>query len=855
MTDQPPQDQPFQCQYCQRRFKRLEHLQRHERTHTKEAPYQCPCGKAFPRGDLLRRHERSAHNVDTTRRRTSIYSYGKTSPEKERPRKPSNVDWVQSTTPPLDDAGIKNNTFSSLANVSMSQSNGGSAATVQTEDGDAKHPNPGLYTNDSVSIPYLHGDASNGATGTFDEQTNMDWMAFGEPMNDPFDLFGEGDAFLENVDFSSLFLPAGFGLDQNPPMDPTLASNADYQGNIATQGPIAREHELAEPHVEQNSISRFGSPLPSIRPEPKPGSKLATYRDVTSTRPAPCWKISVSDYSALEASLAALLPALPHDFALPSRHTASRYLEGCVRGTYEHMPILHVPSWSVRTAAPDLTLSMLAVGAVFKLEGAKAKTLFYAAKAAILHQLRRRDSKAVSSLIGLETPRTSNGDFSDATSQHTSLGSIDDQHSIAGDRLQSMQAILNLMVLGSWGPRELIGEAITFQSLLAELVRADGVGPESEPTWSPTLSGDKQDAWQNWIRTESLRRTKLFAYTFVNLQSVAFNVAPCMLTSEMQINTPAGQDEWNAKSAESWAGAAQASKIVSTPFMFAFRSLFQPDSTAPSPPSSALANYALIFALLQCIFLLREGRATLPCVTTADSLRPDDVDSISNALQRWQARWENCPESTIDPVSASGPVAFNSTALLRLAWIRLHADLGPCRSLASGDSNLIVEAFKSCPPLRRHPGLAVPIVQAGHALSIPVRLGIAYVSKTQTLSWSVQHSLCNLECAIFVSKWFDTVATTLSTTPLTAQEVGLIYMFRSIVQETGFFKDEAFESPNDEQGWRTLIRHLGTATATLWAEIFSGTHVFDFVSTIGVSLRKYTKQLEDAHTPITADCV
>lgn len=50
MTDRDSRTLPFQCQHCQRRFKRLEHVQRHERTHTKEAPYGCACGKSFPRG-------------------------------------------------------------------------------------------------------------------------------------------------------------------------------------------------------------------------------------------------------------------------------------------------------------------------------------------------------------------------------------------------------------------------------------------------------------------------------------------------------------------------------------------------------------------------------------------------------------------------------------------------------------------------------------------------------------------------------------------------------------------------------------------------------------------------------------
>ncbi|KAI1615469.1 hypothetical protein EDD36DRAFT_189721 [Exophiala viscosa] len=43
----PKKDLP--CKYCQRRFRRLEHVQRHERTHTKETPYKCTFGRSFSR--------------------------------------------------------------------------------------------------------------------------------------------------------------------------------------------------------------------------------------------------------------------------------------------------------------------------------------------------------------------------------------------------------------------------------------------------------------------------------------------------------------------------------------------------------------------------------------------------------------------------------------------------------------------------------------------------------------------------------------------------------------------------------------------------------------------------------------
>jgi uncharacterized Zn-finger protein len=40
----------FNCRYCSDTFHRLEHIQRHERTHTKEKPFPCTsCGKAFAR--------------------------------------------------------------------------------------------------------------------------------------------------------------------------------------------------------------------------------------------------------------------------------------------------------------------------------------------------------------------------------------------------------------------------------------------------------------------------------------------------------------------------------------------------------------------------------------------------------------------------------------------------------------------------------------------------------------------------------------------------------------------------------------------------------------------------------------
>ncbi|KAH8551306.1 hypothetical protein BGW37DRAFT_407886, partial [Umbelopsis sp. PMI_123] len=48
-----------QVPHCQRKFKRLEHLKRHMRTHTMERPFTCSikgCNKSFSRSDNLSQH-------------------------------------------------------------------------------------------------------------------------------------------------------------------------------------------------------------------------------------------------------------------------------------------------------------------------------------------------------------------------------------------------------------------------------------------------------------------------------------------------------------------------------------------------------------------------------------------------------------------------------------------------------------------------------------------------------------------------------------------------------------------------------------------------------------------------------
>ncbi|WEJ95693.1 DNA-binding transcription factor adr1 [Yamadazyma tenuis] len=71
----------FVCQICTRAFARLEHLRRHERSHTKEKPFTCGvCQRKFSRRDLLLRHAQKLHagcaDAITRLRRKSVKKAG-----------------------------------------------------------------------------------------------------------------------------------------------------------------------------------------------------------------------------------------------------------------------------------------------------------------------------------------------------------------------------------------------------------------------------------------------------------------------------------------------------------------------------------------------------------------------------------------------------------------------------------------------------------------------------------------------------------------------------------------------------------------------------------------------------------
>jgi hypothetical protein len=383
------------------------------------------------------------------------------------------------------------------------------------------------------------------------------------------------------------------------------------------------------------------------------------------------------------------------------------------------------------------------------------------------------------------------------------------------------------MALCTWAKhKEILREALAIQSILATLIRDDGLQLEPLQTELP---------WLDWVRRESIKRTKFIVYGFSNLHCIVYNIPPFMLTSEVKLTLPCSAAEFKAPTAALWKEAWKKT-VPEVPFQEALKRLFSKDGRDVTLSNSSSGNYALIHALIQHVFFLRQ--VTRCRFDGPGDLSTEDISSMETALRNWQIGWRRNPESSLDPMSPNGPVAFNSTALLRLAYIRLYVDTAG-RALETRNPELIANAFKAGPGIKRSSKITRAVLHSAHALSIPIKMGYRLVAKTQSFIWSIQHSLCTLECAYLMSKWLEALSVSSPDPPVTEDEKRIVAIVKNMLDETEFAmsSDVSIDSPD-------YTRLLSAGVLRVWAMIFKGSQTWAIVDVIGSALNLYADMLE-----------
>lgn len=127
--------------------------------------------------------------------------------------------------------------------------------------------------------------------------------------------------------------------------------------------------------------------------------------------------------------------------------------------------------------------------------------------------------------------------------------------------------------------------------------------------------------------------------------------------------------------------------------------------------------------------------------------------------------------------------------------------------------------------------------------------------------------VCNLECAVLLSKWLLTLAAIGPTEPPpSAEEKNLLEMVRRMLDETEFAVpiDPSLASASASHGHghghhpsssrsvdlsanaadSTKLRQLACAVIRLWAETFKGSHIFEMVRILAAGLEGYADMME-----------
>ncbi|KAI9041410.1 uncharacterized protein KD926_006806 [Aspergillus affinis] len=608
------------------------------------------------------------------------------------------------------------------------------------------------------------------------------------------------DSFDPFDDFANFLDLIGFPADWAP---------LDLEIESPLEGLDALSSEPHAPGESHSDDSPFKSWLPSV---PSLGHGEYAFHDADSYHVGDnSSTIRVDEYnrSYLMSLLETYKDILPN-FRLPSRHTLTRYITSFFQGFHNHLLFIHLPTFRLNDQSPEFMLAMMAAGAQYRFEHQNAQRFFTAAKAIVLQKIDPtfRDRRNT----GISEP-TKNGRGIDNMSE-----------------IDLIRTLLVLMGYSTWECGSYLQDAFQLRDLLISILRTSGL---DETDQDNTEQG--QLNWRSWILQETIRRTKLAAIFFTQVHSVAYNLYPTIRNNEVKLHLPCPTKLWNATNPYDWDVIM---KLIDRKQAFYHHAVSQllrdTDSVSVIDPTpSPLGSYYILHGLLQRIHIVRELAVDLG--DSAALLPSDELNRLERALNLWSTMWQQAPESNLDPSNENGPIPFTSSSLLAMAYVRLSLNIGPYKRLESRDPDIIAKALSDLPPVWRCARLTPALIYAIHTVSVPVRLGLDYIAKSQAFFWSVRHALASFECVILLSKWLRAVAVDQNGT-LNTNEKRIIRWARLVVEEAYDSMDTAEgEVPGREPA------ELAAAVLGIWSRFFKQNSQWKFINILGESLERYAQ--------------
>ncbi|KAL7930740.1 hypothetical protein V8C35DRAFT_324191 [Trichoderma chlorosporum] len=633
---------------------------------------------------------------------------------------------------------------------------------------------------------------------------------------------------------------SGYLMDVLPLMDyqqPTIEDMSDSYNGAQSFFDAPDPHGLEISSLMQTettpprSRAPAGQSIPN-QPEQTRDSidrSLDAIEDLVATNP---WTVSAVAYEKLTAEVAKHMDVLPEPFTLPSRQTLSRYVASWMRGFHPHLLFIHIPTTRLELKTPMLVMTLAATGAFYGFEHTHGYAMYFLVKSIITHKLEKRRRASTLHLLrsfpryaGLPNGSPNATAPSVATPPLTTSNPID---------IELLQSLLVLVLTMAWLDGPLAQDALAMSSQLTELTR--------EAVKSPTPE-TPADNWRAWALEEERRRTLYSAYFVINILTICFNVPPQITSSEITLPLPSSEAEFEAPSSSAWLSLRQKSNARQPDFQPCLQQLLSGKPLAKEDSATEFGNYMLVQSLLMQVFF--EHQVAPAVLNSSSSLSSATISLYENAYSAWQSCWDSAIESALDPSSPHGPLAFNSTAMLRLAHVHLAVGLQSQCALRSRDPKIVAQAFEphhNLIPLRS-PHLDQAVFHAICALRIPVRVGIAFVARGRTGHWSVQHAISNFACALLLTHWLENLFHLVSSDGIESlryEEKRLLSIVDRLIEETHL---ESSLGPKDDYPRR--IRRLAIAAVRLWAETCKGIQVFEIVHVVGETLSLVAESLEN----------
>jgi hypothetical protein len=240
----------------------------------------------------------------------------------------------------------------------------------------------------------------------------------------------------------------------------------------------------------------------------------------------------------------------------------TRYITAFFGGFHSHFPFIHVPTYKPSCSPVELTLAMCAAGAQYCFERRSAGRLFRVAKAIVFERLRQEESH-----FGPQTLA-----FTVSTSMLSPEALPRTRCSGPWCPIDLAKTLLILVGFATWEERDLLQQAFALRGLLVQTLRDIGF-EEEEPSANGSTS--RSAMWDQWVQRESSRRTKLVAFCYINVHSIAYNIHPLLWSSELRLRLPCCTQEWQASSAAQWTALQRDGKEDHMPFQQALSILLQ----------------------------------------------------------------------------------------------------------------------------------------------------------------------------------------------------------------------------------------------------------------------------------------